>query len=96
MAQDVAVPDVLPAKVMQSVDSGNLVSQRIPPGKLTGAADLPPTEDYLITPNRFKELWEGPIRIFFLVDSATPTDPFLAGTPLALNLPGKRLLVNRP
>ena len=57
---------------------------------------VPPAEDYLITPERFKELWLGPRRVFLLVDSAAPTDPFLAGAPLAWNLHGKRLLVNRP
>lgn len=57
---------------------------------------VPPAEDYLITPERLQELWLGPRRVFLLVDSATPMDPFLTGTPLALNLHGKRLPVNRP
>jgi 4-amino-4-deoxy-L-arabinose transferase-like glycosyltransferase len=57
---------------------------------------VPPTEDYLITPEHFQELWLGPRMVFLLVDSATPTDPSLTGAPLAWNLHGKRLLVNRP
>jgi 4-amino-4-deoxy-L-arabinose transferase-like glycosyltransferase len=57
---------------------------------------VPPEEDYLISPARLKELWQGPGRVFLLVDDATTPEPYLKGAPVALAVQGKRLLVNRP
>ena len=55
-----------------------------------------PAEDYLISPERLKELWQGPTRVFVLIDNATPPEPYLKEAPVALTVTGKRLLVNRP
>ena len=57
---------------------------------------VPPASDYIITPERLKELWQGPRKVFLLLDNATPPEPFLQGATTALTLPGKRLLVNHP
>ena len=55
-----------------------------------------PAADYLISPERLQELWQGPKKVFLLLDDATPPDPFLHGAMAVLTLPGKRLLVNHP
>ena len=55
-----------------------------------------PASDYIITPERLQELWQGPRKVFLLLDNATPPEPFLQDAPVALTLPGKRLLVNHP
>ena len=55
-----------------------------------------PASDYIITPERLQELWQGPRKVFMLLDDATPPEPFLQDAPVALALPGKRLLVNHP
>jgi 4-amino-4-deoxy-L-arabinose transferase-like glycosyltransferase len=52
-------------------------------------------KNYLITPERLKEFWLGPRRVYLLLDRATPPEPFLEGATVALDLPAKRLLVNR-
>jgi 4-amino-4-deoxy-L-arabinose transferase-like glycosyltransferase len=57
---------------------------------------VPPASDYIITPERLKELWQGPQKVFLLLDYVTPPEPFLKDAPVALSLPGRRLLVNRP
>jgi 4-amino-4-deoxy-L-arabinose transferase-like glycosyltransferase len=57
---------------------------------------VPPASDYIITAERLKELWQGPRKVFLLLDNATPPEPFLQGAITALTLPGKRLLVNHP
>jgi 4-amino-4-deoxy-L-arabinose transferase-like glycosyltransferase len=57
---------------------------------------VPPALDYIITPERLQELWQGPRKVFLLLDNATPPEPFLQGARVALTLPGRRLLVNRP
>jgi 4-amino-4-deoxy-L-arabinose transferase-like glycosyltransferase len=57
---------------------------------------VPPAADYLITPERLQELWQGPQRVFLLLDHATPPEPFLKGATAVLTLPGRRLLVNHP
>ncbi|HZE20443.1 MAG TPA: hypothetical protein VE082_00175, partial [Desulfobaccales bacterium] len=57
---------------------------------------VPPASNYIITPERLKELWRGPRKVFLLLDNATPPAPFLKGATVALNLPGERLLVNHP
>lgn len=55
-----------------------------------------PQENYLISPERLKELWQGPRRVFLLVDDATVPEPYLQGAQAALTVKGKRLLVNHP
>ncbi len=55
-----------------------------------------PGANYIITPERLKELWQGPRKVFLLLDNATPPYAFLKGAAVALTLPGKRLLVNHP
>jgi 4-amino-4-deoxy-L-arabinose transferase-like glycosyltransferase len=57
---------------------------------------VPPDADYIITPERLKELWQGPRKVFLLLDNATPPEPFLRDAAVALSLPGKRLLINHP
>jgi 4-amino-4-deoxy-L-arabinose transferase-like glycosyltransferase len=57
---------------------------------------VPPALDYLITPEQLKGWWQGPRRVYLLLDDATPPEPFLQGAAVALALPGKRLLVNHP
>jgi hypothetical protein len=52
--------------------------------------------DYIITPARLAQLWQGPGRVYLLLDDATPPEPFLQGATVALVLPGQRLLVNQP
>ncbi|MEW6386431.1 MAG: glycosyltransferase family 39 protein [Thermodesulfobacteriota bacterium] len=56
---------------------------------------VPPEENYIITPDRLRELWQGPGRVFLLVDDASPLEPYLKGAPVALASTGKRLLTNR-
>ncbi|MCL4504195.1 MAG: glycosyltransferase family 39 protein [Deltaproteobacteria bacterium] len=57
---------------------------------------VPPKQDYLITPEQLQALWQGPDRVFLLVDDATPLEPFLKGARTILIMPSKRLLANRP
>jgi 4-amino-4-deoxy-L-arabinose transferase-like glycosyltransferase len=57
---------------------------------------VPPGADYIIAPERLEELWQGPRKVFLLLDNATPPEPFLKGATAVLTLPGKRLLVNHP
>jgi 4-amino-4-deoxy-L-arabinose transferase-like glycosyltransferase len=57
---------------------------------------VPSSTDYIITPERLEELWQGPRKVFLLLDNATPPEDFFQGATVALTLPGKRLLVNRP
>jgi hypothetical protein len=55
-----------------------------------------PAANYIISPERLQELWQGPKKVFLLLDDATPPESFLQGAPAVLSLPGKRLLVNHP
>lgn len=55
-----------------------------------------PALDYIITPEHLQKLWQGPGRVFVLLDDATPPEPFMQNATAALILPGKRLLVNHP
>jgi 4-amino-4-deoxy-L-arabinose transferase-like glycosyltransferase len=55
-----------------------------------------PEKNYLISPDRLKELWQGPRRVFLLVDEAVPLEPDYQEGRVALAGGGKRLLVNRP
>lgn len=56
---------------------------------------VPPEKDYLITPEQLRELWQGPDKVFLLLDDATSREPFLEAAREVLAMPGKRLLVNR-
>lgn len=53
-------------------------------------------QNYLITPEQLRALWQGPERVFLLVDDATPLEPFLQKARVVLTMPSKRLLANRP
>ena len=56
-----------------------------------------PRDNYLISPARLKELWEGPRRVFLLVDEATPPEEdYLRAAAPVLKMQGKRLLLNHP
>ncbi len=55
-----------------------------------------PATNYLISPERLQELWQGPKKVFLLLDDVTPPEPFLEDALAVLTLPGKRLLVNHP
>jgi 4-amino-4-deoxy-L-arabinose transferase-like glycosyltransferase len=57
---------------------------------------VPPASDYLITTERLQELWEGPHKVYLLLDDATPPESSLQNATTVLTLPGKRLLVNHP
>ena len=57
---------------------------------------VPPASDYIITPERLRELWQGPQKVFLLLDNGTPPESFLRDATPVLTLPGKRLLVNHP
>ncbi len=51
-------------------------------------------EDYLISPAALQQLWQGPKRVFILMDDCVPED-YLQGGVTLLAQGGKRLLVNR-
>ncbi len=56
---------------------------------------VPPRANYLLTPGQLEELWQGPGRVWVLVDvPALPREPWQAGVPAAV-FPGRHLLVNR-
>jgi 4-amino-4-deoxy-L-arabinose transferase-like glycosyltransferase len=55
-----------------------------------------PEQDYLITPEQLEALWNGPDRVFLLVDDATPLESFLKRARIIQTMPSKRLLANRP
>jgi 4-amino-4-deoxy-L-arabinose transferase-like glycosyltransferase len=55
-----------------------------------------PEENYLIAPDRLKELWRGPKRVFLVVDDVVRLEPYLENAPVRFALNGKRLLVNQP
>jgi len=57
---------------------------------------VPPEKNYLISPERLKELWFGPQRVFLLVDDAFPVEHYLEGALAVVKIPGKRLIVNHP
>jgi 4-amino-4-deoxy-L-arabinose transferase-like glycosyltransferase len=57
---------------------------------------VPAAADYIITPERLEELWQGPRKVFVLLDNTIPPAPYLKGATVALKLPGERLLVNHP
>lgn len=55
-----------------------------------------PASNYIISPERLQELWQGRQKVFLLLDDATAPEPFLKGASAVLTMPGKRLLVNHP
>jgi 4-amino-4-deoxy-L-arabinose transferase-like glycosyltransferase len=57
---------------------------------------VPAASDYIITPERLEELWQGPRKVFLLLDNTIPPAPYLKGATVALKLPGERLLINHP
>lgn len=57
---------------------------------------VPPQENYLITPEELRTRWEGPDRVFLLIDDVIQPEPFLQKGQVVLALPGKRLMRNRP
>jgi len=54
-----------------------------------------PEQDFLISPDRLRELWYGPQTLFLLVDDAMPLESYLKEAQVAQAEAGKRLLVNR-
>ena len=54
-----------------------------------------PEENYLISPEQLRELWQGPHRVFLLVDQAVTPESYVQGEHLVLELPGKRLFCSR-
>jgi hypothetical protein len=57
---------------------------------------VPPQENYLITPEGLRQRWEGPARVFLLVDDVILPAPFLQKGQMVLKLPGKSVYRNRP
>ena len=57
---------------------------------------VPSFENYLISPAGLKERWQGPHRVFLLVDDVIPPEAFWQTGKMDLQLPGKRLLQSRP
>ncbi len=52
-------------------------------------------ENYLITPDDLKRLWQGPQRVFVLMDECAP-EAYLSEAQTVKQINGKRLIVNRP
>lgn len=57
---------------------------------------IPPQENFLITPERLRELWQGTVPVYLLVDDVVQTEPLWPEGKLVFKLPGKRLLRNKP
>ncbi|MEJ2090736.1 MAG: glycosyltransferase family 39 protein [Syntrophobacterales bacterium] len=57
---------------------------------------VPLEENYLISPEGLRQRWEGPNRVYLLIDDVIPPEPFLQKGRVVLELPGKRLWRNRP
>jgi 4-amino-4-deoxy-L-arabinose transferase-like glycosyltransferase len=57
---------------------------------------VPTRENYLITPEGLRKRWEGPARVFLLVDDVITPAPFLHKDQIVLKLPGKSVYRNRP
>jgi hypothetical protein len=57
---------------------------------------VPSRENYLITPEELRQRWEGPDRVFLLVDDVIPLAPFEQKGQEVLKLPGKSVYCNRP
>ncbi len=56
---------------------------------------LRPEENYLISPDELRQLWQGPHRVFVLMDNCAPETDLDRALTLQ-ELGGKRLVVNRP
>ena len=52
-------------------------------------------ENYLISSERLKDLWQATGRVFVLADNVVNLEPYLKHAPVQVSLPGKHLLVNR-
>ncbi len=52
-------------------------------------------ENYLISPEDLKQLWQGPQRVFVLMDECAPEE-YLSEALTVIQQDGKRLVVNRP
>jgi hypothetical protein len=57
---------------------------------------VPSQENYLITPEGLRQRWEGPTRVYLLIDDVIQPEPFLRQGQVVLELPGKRVWRNRP
>jgi len=57
---------------------------------------VPARENYLISPEELQQRWEGPARVFLLIDDVIELEPFLQKGRVVMQLPGKRLWLNRP
>jgi 4-amino-4-deoxy-L-arabinose transferase-like glycosyltransferase len=57
---------------------------------------VPSEENYIITPERLRQRWAGPNRVYLLIDNVIPPEPFLQKGRVVLELPGKSLWRNRP
>ena len=53
-----------------------------------------PEENYLIIPERLKELWQGSTQVFLLADEVLKLEPYLDQAPAQFAFTGKRLLLN--
>lgn len=60
------------------------------------AYPLPPEENFLITPEALRELWQSPSRVYLLVDDVIWEKDLVPQGEVVLRLPGKRLVINRP
>ncbi len=54
-----------------------------------------PEQNYLIPPERLKELWHGKNRVFLLADEVVKPEPYLKEAPVQVALTGKRLFLNQ-
>ncbi len=57
---------------------------------------LRPEENFIISPETLRQLWEGPRRVFLLVDDHQPLEDYLQHGHVMLAAHAKRLLSNRP
>lgn len=53
-----------------------------------------PADNYIISQEKLKELWQGPARVFVLADDAVLLAPHLEQAPVKAAFIGKRLLIN--
>lgn len=56
---------------------------------------VPEEHNYLIPPERLKELWRGPNRVFLLADEVLQLEAYLERAPVQMVLTGKRILLNQ-
>jgi hypothetical protein len=53
-----------------------------------------PEDNYIISQEKLKELWQGPTRVFVLADDTVPLAAHLERAPVKVAFAGKRLLIN--